>query len=92
MPKTMLPQRETGPRLVAKFMGRVRDLLNRDFRNRSSFRRIRGCKGLFANTLNAEDRSVPSIKRRETIWNGGARKRGDNCVSSFERRGVEKEK
>ena len=91
MPKTMLPQRETGPRLVAKFMG-VRDLLNRDFRNRSSFRRIRGCKGLFANTLNAEDRSVPSIKRRETIWNGGARKRGDNCVSSFERRGVEKEK
>lgn len=91
MPKTMLPQRETGPRLVAKFMGRVRDLLNRDFRNRSSFR-IRGSKGLFANTLNAEDRSVPSIKRRETIWNGGARKRGDNCVSSFERRGVEKEK
>lgn len=58
-------------------MGRVYESLNRDFRNRSIvYIGVRGCKRAFTTRKYSKRgsiyaRSAPSIKRRETIWNGG---------------------
>lgn len=58
-------------------MGRVYESLNRDFRNRSVvYIGVRGCKRAFTTRKYSKRgsiyaRSAPSIKRRETIWNGG---------------------
>lgn len=76
-PKTCHKERQVDPRLGAKFMGRVYESLNRDFRNRSVvYIGVRGCKRAFTTRKYSKRgsiyaRSAPSIKRRETIWNGG---------------------